>query len=212
MRRPQHRCPSPFLVARCRPRIDTQNPSTRTILHAEFGELSISPPPFLEPDLIQAATEPLPWESSSNPTQPADDWQTGQLWFETRSALMKLWVLPRDMSNGSWEPYAMAANRGEMTLLTQVPQLLRLSHVTAAAQYVLHDLGLPAAVLRQEPLLLVMTVEQLQGGFDTLVAKEQQRQGASDDHKECSVKSTRAAIRDTPNLFTEAAKTWAVSP
>lgn len=95
-------------------------------LQAGFGELSISEPSQLDEYLIEAARQSFSWECESVEATTCSDWQQGQYWFETRQSLMKLWVLPRDMSNGSWENYKLAANRGEQGILQLVPQLLRL--------------------------------------------------------------------------------------
>lgn len=167
-------------------------------LNAEFGELSISQPPRLDDDLIRAARAPLPWESVYDRDDDSSCWQNGQRWFETRASLTKLWVLPRDMSNGSWENYAAAADEGERKILERVPQLLRLesSLVVESARTVLRQLKLPPALLRREPILLAMEPARLRGGYDRL------KKTMVDESK------LREACRDTPGLLAETAARW----
>lgn len=191
--------------------------TTPPALRAEFGELSISEElPPLDPAWIGAARKPLSWEALSVtntdvydvvPSDNIDDdpssslWQNGQRWFVTREALMDLWVLPRDMSNGSWENYADAAIRGEEKVLQQVPQLLRLESesIILSAKTVLNELGLPPALLRKEPILLSMSPDRLRGGFESI------RNMNSDDIND---KSALEACRDTEGLLVKAATKW----
>ena len=175
----------------------------------EFGELSIShPPERLDPQLIKAAEELLPWEQQQQ-QQPVDDrvlsssssWQGGEHWFVTRKFLVDMWVLPRDMSNGAWEEYAIAATKGEQKILQQVPQLLRLdsSRVVESAKTVLKDpLHLPPALLRKEPILLAMEPTRLKGAWKNLLKETPQQ----------DVKSLMERCKETPQLLVEAATKW----
>jgi len=166
-----------------------------TFLKAENKELPISEPQFFHPTMVDAAQQPLPWELvTSVPDQ--DNWQNGENWLETRQALMDMWVLPRDISNGSWDNYAEAANRGEEKVLRQVPQLLRLEPkaILESARTVLNKLNLPPALLRSEPLLLAMAPERLCGGFQNLPGAD--------------TASVQEACREDHGLLVEAATTW----
>uniref|UniRef100_A0A7S2RHG3 Uncharacterized protein n=1 Tax=Eucampia antarctica TaxID=49252 RepID=A0A7S2RHG3_9STRA len=122
-----------------------------------FGELSMSKKlPKLNVDLLEAASCVLSWENNGLFPHSKEEWEEGQVWKETRVELVELWILPRDMSNGSWENYALAANKGELQLLLKAPQLLRLptQQVVTSAKTILKTLRLPPALLRQEPILL----------------------------------------------------------
>ena len=171
-----------------------------------FGELSISEEaPQLSAPLIQSAQERLPWEEpladdSINSDNDIVSWRSGKQWYITRQRLMDVWVLPRDMSNGSWEAYAAAANRGEESILQKSPQLLRLpsEQIIASAKTVLSVLKLPPALLRKEPLLLTMEPQRLQGGFEQLQANDSYADAAM----------AREACKNTPGLLLEAAQNW----
>ncbi|KAL9190791.1 hypothetical protein ACHAXT_000497 [Thalassiosira profunda] len=175
---------------------------------SEFGAISASSaPPRLNPELIDAALVRLPWEveeedDTSHALDEDLDLISGERWFNTRQILTRLWVLPRDMSNGSWEAYADAANRGEDAMLTNVPQLLRLSpdEVEASAKTVLKELQLPPALLRREPALLTVPPERLVGGFDAIVQLETEKEDSSD-----VVLAARKVCRDEQGLLLKAA-------
>ena len=119
--------------------------------------------------------------------------------------LTKLWVLPRDPSNGSWEAYAIAADKGEDKMLSSVPQLLRLrtEDIEASAKTVLSVLRLPPALLRREPLLLTIPSDRLISGFDSLVNTEKSKGNDTIDDKINEV--IREACKDSPGLLLEAA-------
>ncbi|CAB9527162.1 expressed unknown protein [Seminavis robusta] len=174
------------------PSCRSQRRFTTHLSAAEFGELSISEPSRPTPSIVTAAQAPLPWEEEKSHHNDDENWQDGQLWSLTRQRLMDIWVLPRDMSNGSWEPYAMAASAGEEALLQKAPQLLRLSHtqVLEAAKTITRTLRLPPAVLRREPMLLTMNPTQLIGGYNRLLLEHD-------------------AIRDEPHRLVQAATEWA---
>ena len=115
------------------------------------------------------------------------------------------------MSNGSWEAYADAANRGEDAMLSGVPQLLRLrpEDVEASAKTVLKDLMLPPALLRREPMLLTMPSDRIVGGFDAVVKEKryqyadtnsERREGDAD-----AVLAAREACKDERGLLLNAA-------
>lgn len=173
--------------------------TTTTCLKAESQSESEQLPP-LDPGWIKAALQPFSWDDDAVvPNDDDDTWQNGQRWFVTREALMDLWVLPRDMSKGSWDNYADAAIKKEEKVLNAAPQLLRLETalVLESAQTVLNDLKLPPALLRREPILLTMDPDRLRGGFARIVAEK-----SSDE-------STPAeACRDTHGLLVEAATKW----
>ena len=138
-------------------------------LYSELGELSVSEPPLLEPAWIEAAKTILPWEEPDN-ILPFDVWEQGQVWKYTRIKLVNLWVLPRDMSNGAWNSYAVAASKGEKRLIEQAPQLLRIptDDVVSSARTILTEFQLPPALLRREPILLTIGSKRLQEGFKVL--------------------------------------------
>jgi len=173
--------------------------------NAEFGELSIPEAPRLSTAWIQAAEERLPWELVGKDNHEITDdaegtaWQSGERWCTTRQSLVNMWVLPRDMTNGAWENYAMAANRGEEKILSKVPQLLRLESmaVVDSAKMVLQTLKLPPALLRQEPILLAMEAERLLGGFKRL-------------YKEFNLEEAlvRESCKNEPGLLVEASINW----
>jgi hypothetical protein len=148
--------------------------------------LSAPKAPPLDQELVKAACAQLPWEMRAEIQRNANDadlpeaksstlgsddnnWQDGSLWANSRIRLVDLWVLPRDMSNGSDSRYADVASKSELRMLEQVPQLLRCPTVVAAAETAL-ALGLPPAILRKEPALLVYPPEYIQGGMKTLKA------------------------------------------
>ena len=168
-----------------------------------FGELSISEEaPQLSAALIQSAQERLPWEQpleddSLNIENDIESWRSGKQWYSTRQRLMDMWVLPRDMSKGSWEAYAAAANRGEESILEKAPQLLRLpsDNIVDSTRMVLSVLKLPPALLRKEPLLLTMEPQRLQGGFERLQTNDSYADAAM----------AREACKNIPGLLLEAA-------
>eukprot|EP00588_Corethron_pennatum_P018045 CAMPEP_0194305616 /NCGR_PEP_ID=MMETSP0171-20130528/3012_1 /TAXON_ID=218684 /ORGANISM="Corethron pennatum, Strain L29A3" /LENGTH=261 /DNA_ID=CAMNT_0039057195 /DNA_START=61 /DNA_END=843 /DNA_ORIENTATION=- len=177
--------------------------TTELSSEAASGDSSVSEElPPLNPAWIEAARRPLPWErelATDNNTD-ANSWQNGQRWYLTRTALMDLWVLPRDMSNGSWDNYADAAIREEEKVLRQVPQLLRLDTdgVVASARCVMNELQLSPALLRSEPILLGMEPERLRGGFESV------RLSIGGDTDSSLVE----ACRDTQGLLVGAATKW----
>jgi len=183
----------------------------------EFGAISASNfPPRLNPTLIEAALAMLPWETvriDNEEVAAAEEFGSGEQWYNTRKILTRLWVLPRDMSNGSWEAYAAAANNGEDKMLSAVPQLLRLSpeDVESSAKFVLSVLRLPPALLRREPLLLTVPTDRLLGGFDRLVLIEKKKTNQdtkdelSHDADETIRSTVREACKDIPGLLLEAA-------
>ena len=199
----------------------------------EFGELSASKiPPRLNPELVELAAKCLPWEvedcvhKEGIGDKPGEH-LSGKRWYETRQLLTKLWILPRDMSNGSWENYARAANNGEEKMLNNVPQLLRLHsrEVAESAKTVLSVLKLPPAILRREPMLLTMKPERLVGGFNALLLIERNKisdrvnaVGLEDTdgtgHNDGSSPSTtatravRESCKDMPGLLLESAGEW----
>lgn len=177
---------------------------------SEPGAVSASrSAPRLNPTLIEAACTLLPWEmgnDGSNDEAMVEEIGTGQQWYETRQLLTKLWVLPRDMSNGSFQAYAKAANDGEDKMLSSVPQLLRLApdDIATSAKTVLRVLKLPPAMLRREPLLLTVQPDRLIRGFDCLLLAEAgDKKLESTDEKICE--AVREACKDTPGLLLEAA-------
>lgn len=190
---------------------------------SEFGAVSASSsPPRLDPFLIEAARERLPWEeiieNDSNEVACLSEEMisSGQQWFQTRQLLTRLWVLPRDMSNGSWEAYTKAANNGEDRMLSCVPQLLRLppEDIERSAKTVLSELKLPPALLRREPLLLTVPSDLLVRGFEKLLCGEREiiisegkdtrcvTQEGSDEETQLNVLE---ACKETPGLLLEAA-------
>lgn len=184
-----------FLVPR-------SDPTIRTTRHrAELGELSVSEPQPIDPELIQSATNPLPWEVAADTIDTA--WHSGSTWYQTRVKLVNLWVLPRDMSNGAWEAYSVAASKGEARVLNKAPQLLRLptDQVVASARTVLNDLGLPPAVLRNEPILLTIPSERLLQAFAQLMEEQ-------DKPRE----ELRTICQDNPDLLIATASTLKLSP
>jgi hypothetical protein len=184
------------------------------VFNAAVGDLTTNEPLSLDPALIRAASAKLPWEmllqkeqepilnlsrdleaeisatmNDDNTTATDISWQDGSQWATTRKQLMKLWILPRDMSNGADERYAMAASKSEMKMLESVPQLLRLETVVVAAERVL-ALGLPPALLRREPQLLTYPADYIEGGLNFLITMMMST-------KELVV----PACRDTPKLL-----------
>jgi hypothetical protein len=144
-------------------------------LDAVFGDLAAPNSPQLDDSLIAAARVRLSWEkaeglSFDDKDEPATGWESGKWWEQTRLRLVELWVLPRDMSNGADDRYSKAAKRSEMKLIDAVPQLLRLppSEVIASAKAVLRE-SLPAALLRNEPVLLSYPASHIEGGFEYLL-------------------------------------------
>lgn len=176
--------------------------SATALRAGERGELTVSDPPPLNAAMIEAARKRLPWEDLDE-LEVAEAWETGRVWYNTRVRLVNLWVLPRDMSNGAWESYAVAASKGEEKILDEVPQLLRLptEGIVASARAVLTNLNLPPALLRKEPLLLTLTPDRLLGGFDQL--KRQQECNGGD-----GAAKTIEACRETPGLLANAAMEW----
>lgn len=147
----------------------------RDSLNAAFGDLAAPNSPQLDGSLIESARVRLSWEneegtSCDNDDEPATGWESGELWEQTRLRLVELWVLPRDMSNGADDRYSKAAERWEMKLIDAVPQLLRLqpSEVIASAKAVLSE-RLPAALLRNEPVLLSYPASHIEGGLGHLL-------------------------------------------
>jgi len=69
-------------------------------LKAALGDLAAPDLPEIESTLIAAARVKLPWENVA-----ADDiansvgitWENGELWKNSRTRLVELWVLPRDI-------------------------------------------------------------------------------------------------------------------
>mmetsp|Transcript_8805 Transcript_8805/g.13244 ORF Transcript_8805/g.13244 Transcript_8805/m.13244 type:complete len:265 (-) Transcript_8805:147-941(-) len=192
-------------------------------LPSEFGAISASDaPPRLNPTLIEAALTQLPWETGGNNSDDeqsiiAEEIGSGKRWYTTRQILTRLWVLPRDMSNGSWESYAIAANNGEDKMLSAVPQLLRLNpeDVEKSAKTVLKVLRLPPALLRKEPLLLAISPDRLIRGFESLLLAEtremiQKKKEGGEDRIEGGTDEVitgvvREACKDTPGLLLGAA-------
>lgn len=197
---------------------------------SEFGEIAASKNlPKLNSTLIEAALERLPWEveegdddideydkdnddSCSSSTESACTWENGQQWYETRQLLTTQWILPRDLLNGSWESYGIAANRGEEKMLNAVPQLLRLNidYVGAAANTVLSVLKLPPALVRREPILLTMKPDRLEGGFESLLLIEKSKKNMDDgsDNDSDDIQAVRESCKDTPGMLLEAATKW----
>ena len=178
-----------------------------TLFAGERGELTVSEPYPLDPILVEAAKEVLPWEQQQDAGEDStncDEWKQGQVWHETRIKLTNLWVLPRDMSNGAWDAYAVAASSGEQKILNQVPQLLRIDTeaVVASAKTVLTTLSLPPALLRKEPMLLTIDSKCLVGGFKTLQNSHKLLQANTD------TVAVLEACRDTPGLLFDAAIAW----
>jgi len=172
------------------------SPSCSVVLNAEkteFGEIT-EDLPELDKSWVVAAQQSLSWEKRSN-NDDTSAWSNGQYWYFTRTSLRELWILPQDMSKGSWDNYAEAASKGEEKVLQQVPQLFRLQPTTVidSAKTVLNNLQLPPALLRKEPILLAMDSERLIGGFDTI------RKVLNDPIEAC---------RDTPNLLAKACMKW----
>lgn len=180
---------------------------------SDRGALSASgSAPRLNPALIESALTILPWEidndsgSGGGSESAAEEIGTGQRWLESRQILTKLWVLPRDMSNGAAEHYARAANDGEDRMLAGVPQLLRLApgDIEASAKTVLSLLGLPPALLRREPLLLTVPSADIVRGFDRLhLAETGEKYFEGSAEKICE--GVRELCRDTPGLLLGAA-------
>ena len=164
----------------------------------DLGELAVSQPSPLDLTLVESAKERLPWEDHGDTLeQDGIAWESGSTWHETRVKLVNLWVLPRDMSNGAWESYALAASKGEQKLLSQAPQLLRLStdEVVQSAKTVLNDLGMPPAVLRSHPILFTMTSEQLLESYAALQSE------MNDSNFELKTK-----CRDEPEILVQRAR------
>mmetsp|Transcript_37859 Transcript_37859/g.42666 ORF Transcript_37859/g.42666 Transcript_37859/m.42666 type:complete len:293 (-) Transcript_37859:76-954(-) len=172
-------------------------------------------PPLLDSDLIQAAQQPFSWDNVASSTTTSDDsdndddedsgdiscWQNGQRWWVTREALVKLWILPEDVLGY----YDDATIKVENKMLAQVPQLLRFEPemVVTSATTVLHDLRLPPALLRKEPLLLVMDSERLRGGFETIRSRM-----TSTTTSTSTASTPLEACRETPGLLVAAATKW----
>mmetsp|Transcript_2685 Transcript_2685/g.3915 ORF Transcript_2685/g.3915 Transcript_2685/m.3915 type:complete len:221 (-) Transcript_2685:1455-2117(-) len=181
-----------------------RNRRGRQSLHAALGELSTPPPPRLDDDLLKAAKTRLPWESAvqehTAEEQPSS-WENGELWFESRPTLVKLWVLPRDMSNGADAKFAAAATKGERDLLSKVPQLLRLPtlQIIESAKTVKEGLGphqrLPPALLRSEPMLLAFPPLYIRGGLGYL-------------SRTYGAESALKQSRDTPGALVKAIEDW----
>ena len=177
----------------------------------ERGELTVSEPTPIDTSLVDAAMEGLPWEADGiNGGSNKEQWDRGQYWHATRIKLTNLWVLPRDMSNGSWDVYAVAANAGEQKVLQRAPQLLRLAteDVVDSARTVLSIFSLPPALLRKEPELLTLDSESLRRGFDSLqkVAALQRHKVVTDSTSDSvSIETLRELCRDTPGLLYKAA-------
>ena len=182
-------------------------------ISSEFGAVSASSsPPRLDQVLIEAARVRLPWEENRESDNNEVDFlseeiSSGQQWYQTRQLLTRLWVLPRDMSNGSWEAYAIAASNGEDKMLSCVPQLLRLppGDIERSAKTVLSVLKLPPALLRREPLLLTVPSDLLVKGFEKLLCGEREdvtREGIIDGEIRLKVLE---ACKDTSGLLLEAA-------
>jgi len=180
---------------------------------SEFGAVSASnSPPRLDPLLIEEAQVRLPWEEqiendNNEVACLSEEISCGQQWYQTRQLLTRLWVLPRDMSNGSWEAYAVAANNGEDRMLSCVPQLLRLpsDDIERSAKPVLSLLKLPPALLRREPLLLTVPPELLVTGFEKLLSGERERGNTREGIDEEARLNVLEACKDTPGLLLEAA-------
>ncbi|MGK3741357.1 MAG: hypothetical protein ACI90V_008209 [Bacillariaceae sp.] len=197
---------------------------------SEFGELAASKNlPQLNSTLIEAALERLPWEieddnddgideddsnnnddNSYSSSTTAGTWENGQQWYETRQLLTNQWILPRDLTNGSWESYGIAANKGEEKMLNAVPQLLRLNidYVGAAAKTLLSVLKLPPALVRREPILLTMKPDRLEGGFESLLLIEKKNRDDGSDNDSDDIKAVRESCRDTSGMLLEAATKW----
>jgi hypothetical protein len=199
---------------------------------SEFGEIAASKNlPKLNSTLIEAALERLPWEveeddddddideydndnddSCSSSTKSTFTWENGQQWYETRQLLTTQWILPRDLTNGSWESYGIAANKGEEKMLNAVPQLLRLNidYVGAAAKTILSVLKLPPALVRREPILLTMKPDRLEGGFESLLLIEKKKKNMDDgsDNDRDDIQAVRESCRDTPGMLLGAATKW----
>ncbi len=199
-----------FGVSPCQRQI-SQNSALFSI-SSEFGAVSASSsPPRLDPLLIDAARVRLPWEEkregdNNEVAYLSEDISSGQQWYQTRQVLTRLWVLPRDMSNGSWEAYAEAANNGEDRMLSCVPQLLRLppDDIERSAKTVLSILKLPPALLRREPLLLTVPSDLLLKGFEQLLSDEREdvtREGTDEEIR----LNVLEACKDTSGLLLEAA-------
>ncbi|KAL7553051.1 hypothetical protein ACHAWF_016297 [Thalassiosira exigua] len=184
---------------------------------SEFGAISASnEPPRLSPTLVEAAFERLPWEIGENlsykdvPATAVDEISSGEHWMDTRKVLTRLWILPRDMSNGSWEAYAAAANKGEDKMLARVPQLLRLDpdEVEASAKTVLSALKLPPAALRLEPSLLTIPSEYLVRGFNNLLLAKMSKDGRQVDVEnrvdDEILLAVRNACKEIPRLLIDA--------
>mmetsp|Transcript_15115 Transcript_15115/g.43878 ORF Transcript_15115/g.43878 Transcript_15115/m.43878 type:complete len:260 (-) Transcript_15115:470-1249(-) len=215
--------PSPPVAPSQRPRWRT-GPSSRPPwaslpLGMALGELASPRPPRLEEGLIDAAKGRLPWEGehegrrgdeeSSAPSDEPKLWENGELWSETRETLVKLWVLPRDMTNGADDDWAAAAMVRETAFLSRAPQLLRLppSAVVETAKAVMGGFGrdsgevvgsdsrLPPALLRSEPELLVFPSSYVRGGLELLG----ERLGKDEAVKVC---------RDTPGALRAAVEEW----
>lgn len=181
-------------------------------ISSEFGAVSASSShPRLDPLLIEAARVRLPWEEKRENDNNevaclSEEISSGQQWYQTRQVLTTLWVLPRDMSNGSWEAYAIAANNGEDRLLSCVPQLLRLppDDIERSAKTVLSVLKLPPALLRREPLLLTVPSDLLVKGFEQLLSDEREDVTLEGIDEEIRL-NVLEACKDTSGLLLEAA-------
>mmetsp|Transcript_37858 Transcript_37858/g.42665 ORF Transcript_37858/g.42665 Transcript_37858/m.42665 type:complete len:283 (-) Transcript_37858:76-924(-) len=162
-------------------------------------------PPLLDSDVIQAAQHPFSWDDDSDSDNGVTDdiscWHNGQRWLVTREALVKLWILPEDVLGY----YDDATIKVENKMLAQVPQLLRFEPemVVTSATTVLHDLRLPPALLRKEPLLLVMDSERLRGGFETIRSRM-----TSTTTSTSTASTPLEACRETPGLLVAAATKW----
>jgi len=165
-------------------------------------------PPLLDSDVIQAAQHPFSWDDDSDSDNGVTDdiscWHNGQRWLVTREALVKLWILPEDVLGY----YDDATIKVENKMLAQVPQLLRFEPemVVTSATTVLHDLRLPPALLRKEPLLLVMDSERLRGGFETIRSRM-----TSTTTSTSTASTPLEACRETPGLLVAAATKWTKS-
>ena len=191
-------------------------------ISAQVQEQNQLPP--LDPAWIEAARQPCAWdaasvtenndESANKDIENISSWQNGQRWFVTREALLDLWVLPRDISKGSWENYANAATKAEEIMLNQVPQLLRLepSAVVESARMVLNDLQLPPALLRREPILLTMDSERLRGAFESIrlriSSSRSDLTATSEDTTEDVTTVTIGVAANTPGLLVKVATKW----
>ena len=196
-----------FGVPSCQRQITRLQNSVLFSVSSEFGAVSASSSPPRLDLLIEAARVLLPWEDkvgndNNEVVCLSEEISSGKQWYQTRQLLTRLWVLPRDMSNGSWESYAIAANNGEDRMLSCVPQLLRLppDDIEKSAKTVLSILKLPPALLRREPLLLTVPPGLLVKGFEKLLCD-----ATLEDIDEATRLNVLEACKDTPGLLIEAA-------